>query len=199
MASSRFGCGDGFALAGRMTDRRGEPRPRAARLVQVAHDGDAAYARCRDFSDTGMKLDLTAPLALHDEVTIALTPSIVLCGTVAWVRGRKCGIVFDGPVDSESLLDAVALEGGEAGACSTLDLLQGRGTAPRNPPGQRKGTAFKPGLSVTVMVSPNREQRGVVRWAADDPAAHQFAPADPYQSDTPLPQIDEIQGQRGSR
>jgi hypothetical protein len=191
MGSSRFGCGDGFTLAGRMTDRRGESRPRAARLVQVAHDGEAAYARCRDFSDTGMKLDLTAPLALHDEVTIALTPSIVLCGTVAWVRGRKCGVVFDGPVDSESLMDAVAEGATEAEPRSTLDLLQGRGTAPRTTPGQRKGIAFKPGLAVTVMVSPNQEQRGVVRWPADTATEHQFAPTGPCHGESPLtPEID---------
>ena len=64
MASSRFGCGDGFSLAGRMRDRRRQSRLRSTRLVQVAHEGDAAYARCRDLSDTGMKLDLTAPHSL---------------------------------------------------------------------------------------------------------------------------------------
>jgi hypothetical protein len=195
MASSRFGCSDGFALAGRMTDRRGDPRPHAARLVRVSHGSEAAYARCRDFSDTGMKLDLTAPLALNEEVSIALSPSIVLFGSVAWVQGRKCGIVFDGPVDSESLLDAVTQTALDDGPRATLDLLQGRDVArqrsPLKPHRPHDGTAFRPGLSVTVMVAPDREQRGVVHWPADPATAHQFAPAVSYQTElTGLPDID---------
>ena len=105
MTSPRFGCSDGFSLAGRMSDRRARRRMRVPRTVQVVRNGEAAHARCRDFSDTGMKLDLTAPLYPNDVVTVALSPSIILCGTVAWVRGSECGVVFDGPVDSAALLD----------------------------------------------------------------------------------------------
>jgi hypothetical protein len=196
MASSRFGCRDGFTLAGRMTDRRGTLRAQAARLVQVAHDGEAAYARCRDFSDTGMKLDLTAPLALNDEVTIALSPSIVICGTVTWVHGRKCGIIFDGPVDSDALLAAIAEARSEVGSPATLDLLHGRDPDRHLPPPQTRGgsqAAFKPGLSVTVMVAPNRERRGVVHWIMNDATALEFAPAEfrqPYQGALPPPDTD---------
>lgn len=183
MASSRFGCRDGFMLAGRMTERRGLTRPRSARLVQVTHAGDTAYARCRDFSDTGMKLDLTDPLAINDEVTISLSPSIVLCGTVAWMDGRKCGIVFDGPVDSAALLDAVSDGPAETAPPATLDLLHRRRTAHdlphRHERNERLSAVFKPGLSVTVMVAPDRERRGVFHWAADNAAALELDPAEP--------------------
>lgn len=177
MASSRFGCGDGFSLAGRMRDRRQQSRLRSTRLVQVAHEGDAAYARCRDLSDTGMKLDLTAPLQLNDYVTVALSPSIVLCGTVAWISGRECGVAFDCPVDSEALLDAADGARPAPGLAATRDLLDGR-TVPQAEPRRvppRAGAKFQAGLAVTVMVGPDREQRGTVRWAKDNIAAVEFA------------------------
>lgn len=179
MASRRFGCNDGFTLAARMTDRRGDGRrARAARLVQVAHDGDAAYARCRDLSDTGMKLDLTAPLELNAEITVALSPTILLCGTVVWVSGRECGVAFDGPVDSAALLDAVDPGQGRHGVPATLDLLGGRHGAQARP--MRKVTPaqasarFEAGLAVTVVTGPNEERRGVVRWAKGNIAALEF-------------------------
>ncbi|MFA7601528.1 MAG: PilZ domain-containing protein [Novosphingobium sp.] len=179
MASPRFGCNDGFTLAARMTDRRGcDRRTPAARLVQVAHDGDAAYARCRDLSDAGMKLDLTAPLELNAEVTVSLSPTVVLCGTVVWVSGRECGIAFDGPVDSSALLDSVDAAPGAGGTPSTLTLLGGRSGAqagPRLPgaPAQAR-VRFEAGLAVTIMTGPNEERRGMVRWARDNIAALEF-------------------------
>jgi hypothetical protein len=160
-----------------MADRRnGARRKRSARRVQVARDGDAAYARCRDMSDTGMKLDLTAPLELNDYVTVALSPSVVLCGTVVWVRGRECGVAFDGPVDSTALLDSVHPGRALEEAPTTLDLLNGRQAAERPVAAERArphrcGVHFQPGLAVTVMVGPNHEQRGVVRWAKNNIAA----------------------------
>jgi hypothetical protein len=35
----------------------------------------------------------------------------------------------------------------------------------------RPGTTFQPGLAVTVMVGPNQEERGVLRWAHGNIAA----------------------------
>lgn len=175
MASPRFGCQDGFMLAARMRDKRSRSRTRTARTVQVAHGGDAAYARCRDLSDTGMKLDLTAPLDLNEQVTVALSRSVVLCGTVAWVNGRECGIVFDGPVDSAALIEAVDWQPAYAPPPATLDLLDGyrasgRPSA-RNGSGSTSPVRFQPGLAVTVVTGPDCEQRGVLRWATDNVAA----------------------------
>lgn len=194
MASSRFGCSDGLSLASRMADRREERRTRIPRVVQVAHDGSASYARCRDFSDMGMKLDLTAPLELNDLVTVALSPSIMLCGSVAWVRGRECGVVFEGPVDSIALLDAVEPAHSVIAAPATLNLLHGRSWPGRvnraEPQSVKPGTQFQAGLAVTVMVGPNEEQRGVVRWASGNVAALELTlgdePAVPLLP-TPLP------------
>ncbi|MBW8754255.1 MAG: PilZ domain-containing protein [Sphingomonadales bacterium] len=187
MASSRLGCNDGFSLAGRMRDRRGQNRTRIARLVQVDHEGDAAYARCRDFSDIGMKLDLTAPLALNDQVTVALSPSVVLFGTVAWVVGNECGVVFDGPVDSDALLDAAEGAQNAGQAPATLEMLNGRQGAAR-PSGPQHGgqdrsaVRFQPGLAVTVMVGPDHEQRAVLRWAHGNIARLDLVPAEPRTS-----------------
>lgn len=192
MTSPRFGCQDGLSLAARMSDRREQRRVRAPRVVQVAHDGAAAYARCRDFSDTGMKLDLTAPLQLNDMVTVALSPSVMLCGSVAWVRGRECGVVFDGPVDSDALLDAVEPQAGVASSPATLNLLHGRrwpgDTRPTQPAGGKPDARFQAGLAVTVMNGPNEEQRGVVRWASGNIAAFELSPAtEPSQALLPAP------------
>lgn len=165
MASPRLGCNDGLALASRMGDRRSEGRTGPARVVRVAHDGKAAYARCRDFSDMGLRLDLTAPLELNAGVTVALTPEIMLCGTVAWVAGRQCGIVFDGPVDSASLLDAAGPPPRALIEPGTLDMLGRRGAQPAPKGAAARRSGFEPGLAVKVMVGPNEEQRGVVRWA----------------------------------
>jgi hypothetical protein len=181
MTSPRFGCDDGLSLAARMNDRRDGQRRRMPRVVQVAHEGEAAYARCRDFSDTGMKLDLTAPLELNDMVTVALSSSVLLCGAVVWVRGRECGVAFDGPVDSTALLDAVDPQG-VAASPATLNLLHGRqwpgqGLAVRTTGGTRDAR-FQAGLAVTVVVGPNVEQRGVVRWASGNIAALELTPDD---------------------
>jgi hypothetical protein len=179
MASSRDCCDDGFALAGRMNERRSEPRTRTARLVEVTHDGEAAYARCRDYSDNGLRLDLTAPLALNDEITIALAPDLILCGRVAWTKGLECGVLLDGPVDSAALFHATEPPARAPRLAATLDLLDGR--RPSRPPapepasaGRGAGTNFEPGLAVTVLTGPNHEQRGVVRWASGRIAALEF-------------------------
>lgn len=181
MTSSRFGCSDGFSLAGRMTDRRADARQRLTRTVQVMHEGRTAQARCANMSDTGMKLDLTSPLELNDMVTVALSPTIVLCASVAWLNGSECGLVFDAAVDSASLLEAAGLERQTAPA-ETLALLGGRPGVSHVPIRQREESApetqhFQPGLAVTVMVGPDRERRGVVRWARDNFAALELAPA----------------------
>ncbi|MEJ5978405.1 PilZ domain-containing protein [Novosphingobium sp. PS1R-30] len=192
MTSPRFGCNDGLSLAARMSDRREQRRIRAPRVVQVAHDGAAAYARCRDFSDTGMKLDLTVPLQLNDMVTVALSSSVMLCGSVAWVRGRECGVVFDGTVDSDALLDAVEPQAGVVASPATLNLLHGRrwpgDGRPTPPAGGKPDARFQAGLAVTVMIGPNEEQRGVVRWASGNIAAFELAPgAEPSQPLLPAP------------
>jgi hypothetical protein len=181
MTSSRFGCSDGFSLAGRMTDRRAEPRQRLTRTVQVMREGRTAQANCRDMSDTGMKLDLTSPLDLNDMVTVALSPTIVLCASVAWLNGRECGLIFDAAVDSATLLRAAGLER-QADTAETLTLLGNRPGASRTLEQRREtaepeGAHFQPGLAVTVMLGTDRERRGVVRWARDNIAALELAPA----------------------
>lgn len=182
MTSSRFGCSDGFSLAGRMTDRRAEARQRLTRTVQVMHEGRTAQARCANMSDTGMKLDLTSPLELNDVVTVALSPTIVLCASVAWLNGHECGLVFDEAVDSATLLQAAGLER-QVDTAETLALLGNRPGASRaltrpREAAEPEGAHFQPGLAVTVMVGADHERRGVVRWAKDNFAALELAPAE---------------------
>ncbi len=177
--SARFACNDGLSLAGRMSDRRVEQRARIPRVVQVAHESEVAYARCRDFSDTGMKLDLTKPLEINDFVSVALSNEITLHGVVAWINGRECGVVFEDPVDSAALLAAAEPRRELLDCQSTLDRLGinpwQEHRQPRETPSPRPGVVFRPGLAVTVMVGPEEEQRGTVRWAQGNIAALEFA------------------------
>jgi hypothetical protein len=183
MASSRFGCRDGFTLAGRMRDRRQQPRMRTVRLVQVAHDGETAYARCRDLSDEGMKLDLTAPVELNACVTVALSHSIMLCGTVIWTNGRECGVAFDCPIDSAALLAATEPAPRMPYMPPTIEMLGARQAempkrSPQRRAAPRPGVSFQPGLAVTVVVGPNQEERCVLRWAQGNIAALELGPGD---------------------
>jgi hypothetical protein len=149
-------------------------------MVQVVHGGEAAYARCRDLSDTGMRLDLTEPLELNECVTVALSPSIVLCGTVAWIDGQEYGVVFDCAVDGEALLEATEPEAPPRRQLTHMlpamrDMLAGRQAQPRTAPPSRgfvhsPAAIFKPGLVVTV-VSGAGDKRALVRWAEGNVAA----------------------------
>lgn len=178
MASSRLGCNDAFTLAGRMRERRSEPRMRTVRLVQLAHDGETAYARCRDVSDLGMKLDLTAPIELNAYVTVALSHSIMLCGTVIWTNGRECGLAFDCPIDSEALLAATEPAPRMPYMPPTLEMLGARQAEVRSAPPPR--ASFQPGLAITAMVCPNQEEHGALRRAKGNVAALEPKPtADP--------------------
>lgn len=189
MASSRSGYDDGFALAGRMSDRREASRPLSVRLVEVTHNGTTSFARCRDLSDTGMELDLSVPLKCSAHVAVALSPSVVLRGTVAWIDGRQCGVTFDSRVDSAALLDATALHPLVTPMQATIAVLGGRyataarSSAPRSSEARRRDR-FQPGLAVTVMVGPNREQRGLVRWTKGEDAALELESAS---ADAPPP------------
>jgi hypothetical protein len=138
-----------------------------------------------------MKLDLTAPLDLNERVTVAISRSVVLYGTVAWVNVRECGIAFDSPVDSQALIEAIDGHPAPAALPATLDLLDGRslsqhGNSARASAARRNGMHFEPGLAVTIVTGPNCEQRGVLRWAAGNVAALELENPSADESRLPL-------------
>lgn len=172
--SRRYECADGGTLARRMMDRRDTARRRMPRLVQVAHDGEAALARCRDVSDIGMQLDLATPLTINDFVTIAFSPDTMFQGIVVWAKGRECGVAFTTPVDSAVLLAGGAPRSGNLPAM--LALLGTRQRPAARHAALEGGRAaadhgFHPGLAVTLMTAPGCEERATVTWAKDNIAA----------------------------
>ncbi|RYD74103.1 MAG: PilZ domain-containing protein, partial [Verrucomicrobiaceae bacterium] len=102
-------------------DRRGAQRELTVyRVVKVDRDGEESLARCRNISDTGMKLDLRLPVVLNDELQIELAPGTVLSARVVWTNGEQCGVAFDQSVDCRTVLED-----------SSSELRSGRGRQPR--------------------------------------------------------------------
>ncbi len=92
-----------------LTDRRASPRTRTVYFtVKVDRDGGEGLFHARNISDTGMMLDTHIALDVGEPVTIGISDSIVIPGTVKWHDERHCGIGFDEAIDSAALLQAEA-------------------------------------------------------------------------------------------
>lgn len=160
-------------------DRRASPRVRTVyRLVKICHDGDEGFARCRNISDEGMKLELYMSVGLGSRVEIIVSPGIVLAGRVVWADGNECGVAFDEPVDCIELLSTITIEAHAAGARAprletnlpiTVEVegslhpvvitdVSLRGMKIQS------DESFRPGLNVTVLMGGGKERRGLVRW-----------------------------------
>ena len=172
MTSRRSECDDGWTLAGRMLDRRDTLRLRSPFLVDVEHEGRSTYARCRDLSDVGLKLDLNRRLALGDFVTVTFSTDVSVQGVVVWAQNTACGVAFIAPVDSGQLMTRVHPAAG-LDLPATLALLAGREPPRRDEPVARKARQdriFQPGLAVTLLTGRGREERALVSWAKENVA-----------------------------
>jgi len=90
-----------------VTDRR---KARDDRLVTtlllgriVAPQGDTV-CRIRNLSQGGAKIEIRAPLAVGDRVSVELRGTTLVPGTVAWVAGNAAGVAFAEPVERDTLL-----------------------------------------------------------------------------------------------
>ncbi len=159
---------NGSVVIGEASERRQAPRVPTARMVRVSHDGCLTYARCRDISDTGVKLCFLEPIEPGERVDVAFSPRVSLRGKVIWVEGPECGIAFDREVDSVALLANTALE-----ARAERDGEQASSGGGQHPPAAA-GNRFKPGLNVVVMLESGREQRAMLSWTMDRVAGLMF-------------------------
>ncbi len=101
--------GDAAAFAPHGPGRRKEERKRLIyRLVQIEHEGDQGLARCRNISESGLKLELTMNVTLDARMTVAFSDAHVFAGTVIWRKGGHCGVHLDEPVDYDAMLRASA-------------------------------------------------------------------------------------------
>lgn len=177
-------------------ERRGATRTMTIyRLVQVEHDGDEGLARCRNISDTGMKLDLTMPAAVDDLVKVTFSPTFALSGRIAWIDGKDCGVAFDGRIDCADLLHRSA---SEAHASSAREpRLKANLPARMIVDGQNCRTivsdisqhgmklthegSLRAGLRICVVLQCGAKKAGIVRWA-DDKLAGMFL-SEPFSVD----------------
>lgn len=69
----------------------------------VGPRGDTV-CRIRNLSQGGAKIEIRAPLAVGEPVSIELRGTTLVPGTVAWVAGNAAGIAFAEPVERDMLL-----------------------------------------------------------------------------------------------
>ncbi|WP_242139721.1 MULTISPECIES: PilZ domain-containing protein [unclassified Sphingomonas] len=69
----------------------------------VAPLGDTV-CRIRNLSQGGAKIEIRAPLAVGDPVSVELRGTTLVPGTVAWVSGNTAGVAFSEPVERDTLL-----------------------------------------------------------------------------------------------
>lgn len=148
------------------------------RVVRLQHGSDEGLARCRNISDSGIKLETAMEIGVNDPVSVAFSPGCVLSGRVVWTNGRECGIECDKEIDSTRMLSESAAEARSEGARAprlTVNL-----PARVKYDGQTRDTlicdmsqygmkishdgCFSPGLQVKVSLGNGREKTAVVRW-----------------------------------
>ena len=92
-------------------DRRGSDRYRTVwRIAKVKRDGDFGLWRVRNMSDRGMMLAADVPISVGEQLEIALSDAVVVCGKVVWSEGGRCGVAFDQEVDVADVLKRLAAE-----------------------------------------------------------------------------------------
>jgi len=92
-------------------DRRGGDRYRTVwRIAKVIRNGDAGLWRVRNISDKGMMLAADVPIAVGEQLEIALSDTVVIRGEVVWSDAGRCGVSFDKEVDVADVLKQLAAE-----------------------------------------------------------------------------------------
>lgn len=149
------------------------------RLVRVRHRHDEGLARCRNISDSGMKLELTMDIAAGERIEIIFSQTAILPGQVIWVDGRSCGVQFAQRIDSEKLLASTAVEGRSPGArpprlrvettaiISYDDVAQEVVVEDVSLRGMKilHDGELGPGLRILIALKGQSKRHGVVRWS----------------------------------
>lgn len=152
------------------------------RVVHIDHERDEGLGTCRNISDSGLKLSLSMDVEVGDLLKVRFSPSHCVQGRVVWRRDGDCGLRFDPPIDSSSLLadmlaetqrpdarghrfainrNATLIREGEALEVTICDISQ-RGVKIRHQASLRRDAP------VTIKIAQDMERRAVVRWADAD-------------------------------
>ncbi len=92
-------------------DRRDSPRAVAVfKVVKINRAGVEGFARCRNISESGMRLETAMPLSLNDDLIVELVPGQALYARVVWTKGSECGLTFEGSINLPQALKQKADE-----------------------------------------------------------------------------------------
>jgi hypothetical protein len=160
-------------------ERRGTPRLRTVyRVARILAAGDQGLARVHNISDGGLMLSTALILGPGDPVQVDLSESCTLTGKVAWSSEGRCGIEFDAPIDSAAILKQL-YEERHAVDWRPLRLTHSMALHVSSALGSQvvmlrdisqagmkvaHDGRFTPGLPVKLLLGPDIERRGVVRW-----------------------------------
>lgn len=164
--------------------RDGERTLTTYRLVIVLHQNDEGLARCRNISDSGMKLDLGMDIEPGELIEIVFSPSVVLLGRIIWRHDGSCGVEFLERIDSAQLLSRTALEIRSPGARAprlkiettavvryeenSLELLVH--DVSLNGMKVSHNGELRPGQRIGIVLQGQSERPGVVRWTREKSA-----------------------------
>jgi hypothetical protein len=167
------------------SDRRASERTHTIyRLVMILVDGDQGFARCRNISDTGMRLEVAMTVEVGMPIEIRFSPTCSLAGTVAWVDGSSCGIMFGERVNSAQVLRASSADNHAAKSrplrmavdlpvkVMADDKWQSAALKNISQRGAKLARCgqLQPGQHVTIALPSGKTRQAVVRWSADGEA-----------------------------
>jgi hypothetical protein len=170
-------------LAVETEERRSSTRSLSVyRVVKVSRDGSEGLARCRNISDSGMKLETSMPLSLMETIWVEIAPGTEVSARVVWTNGDECGVAFDEGIDCAKELRNAALArlSGEARSPRLQSAIPARieakGVSTPTTVGNvsqqgmlvsHKGD-FHPGLRVKVVMGSGIEKSATVQWSKDN-------------------------------
>ncbi len=110
-SSSYFHSEDTRRIDGFESDRRGAERYRTVcRIARVQREDDAGLWRVRNISNEGIMLAADTPVTVGETLTISLSETMILRGTVIWAKQGRYGVAFDRPIDASAALRDLAAE-----------------------------------------------------------------------------------------
>lgn len=171
---------DQLAEAG--VDRRAADRYRTVwRIAKVTRDGDVGLWRVRNMSDQGMMLAADVPVAVGEQLEIALSDAVVVRGSVVWSDDGRCGVVFDEEVDVADVLKRLAAEQRASGyrqprlsLHTKAQIVTEEGTTDielvdlsQNGAGFVHDGLFEVGKELELVLAGGVRRKAIVRWARD--------------------------------
>jgi hypothetical protein len=161
-------------------ERRASPRIRTVFfVVRITRDADAGLFLVRNISDLGMNVVAHVPMTVGERLSIALSESVSVTGSVAWCEGRFCGVEFDAPIDCGYHLRSLAgAKRSHRRAAMRLPVMK-RATSysqagihsvtvtdvsPRGV-GLAHSGAIRPGMFIRLVLESGATRRGAVCWS----------------------------------